>query len=780
MLLSYLKSVIRSLFKERNSLAISLLGLVIGLATTMLILLYVNYEFSFDRFHTNGDRVFRLYTETVGSGTTGVKTPATLGQLLKDNYSQVENTVRIAPVEKILVSYADQNFNESGLILADPSFLKVFTFPIKTDEALTNPYSIVLTRSMATKYFGQANPVGQIIRIGNKIDLTVTGIIGDIPTNSHFHFDFLAPIMLADVLFGKEFLEQPINTTVFTYLLLQPKSELSETTMQEVTAKYSKYPGSQFHVQPLNKIHLYSNGFGEWEPNSSIEYIRILIGFGLLVLIIACINYINLSAALYSKRLRKIGMIKVIGAGRSQLVRMFFMEALTLTSIAAFLSIILVKYLLPYFNALVRRPLILNLTDYNLVVPLALIVLSISIIVAAYPAAFISGQKAYHLLKSVSFAGNPGTLRKAIMIFQFTVAIVMIAITFTMNDQINYIQTKDLGFSKEALIVLPLPENSVRSEQNVFKSEVLGNSFVSKATGASDIPGTMKWFTSVGHKGLAENEKLPTMAFLYSDSEFIETFNAQIAQGTDFSQSPGAEEIEFIINESAVKFLGEADPIGMELSPAMRKKGKVVGVVRDFHFKSLHQPIEPLFIANSTEPFRYVFLRIDGSDIRRNLGTIEKAWQAIFPDSPFEFFFYDQYLDELYKSELRFSKITLITSLLSISITCLGLFGLAAFSSQQRQKEIALRKVFGASISNILSVLSKPYVKIILVAEILAIPIAYYFVEEWLGTFVYHVNVSPWIFLTSGAIVILLSGLTISRQSLKAAMVNPIKWIRYE
>lgn len=783
-LLGYLKSVLRATLKDRLSTSINLISLVIGILTSILIILYINYELSFDNFHPKADRIFRVYSSTLleGSETTWAKTPALLAQFLQSQIPQIENTVRIVPVDRTIFSAGNQNFKEDGLILADPSFVGMFNFPVIKGQGVLEPNSILITNAIAHKYFGEADPIGNTISIDQRINLTVAGVISEVPFNSHFHFDFIAPITIANTLFQPDFLENSINTTVYSYLELQPKSELpSKEIMERVSEKYSstKIPGfkNTYNLQPIKSIHLFSDFGGEFEPNGNIQSIRIMITISIIVLIVACINYINLSAARYSKQLRKIGMLKVIGAGRVQLILMFLTESLVLTTIATFLSLILAYLLLPTFNGVVNRPLTFSNIDPSFLLCISLITLLSGAIVAVYPSLLLSGRKPYELFKSQGIA-DPAFIRKFIITVQFAISIIFLVVTLTMKKQIEYVQNKDLGFNRGALIILPI-EKFLNKHLESLKHELLSNSLVTGVTKTSDIPGEMNWVTSIHYEGIANDFKLPKMAFLNTDANFVQTFGASMVKGTNFSTNSNPNP-EYIINETASQFFGWDDPIGKELTTIGGGKGIVVGVVKDFNFKSLHHKIEPLFLSNIDGNASFLFIRVNPTRIRQSLTSIQETWNNLFPTYPFEYFFYDNYYHQLYRSEVQFSTITLIMSLLAVILTCLGLYGITSFSVEQRKKEMSLRKIFGASASNILVILSMPVVKVIFIAEVIAIPIAYYLTSRWLNNFFFSTDLSWWIFLVAGMIIIILSLFTVGYQSVKASLVNPIKWIRHE
>lgn len=787
MLASYFRLTIRLYKAQRLFFLINLFGLITGAAAFMMIMIYVNHERSYDKFHQNADRIFRVYNKMQWQGieSTSAQTPAPLAEFLSSRYHDVVSTVRIIKPDRSILSTGGQYFYEDRLILADPSFLKVFDFPLlagDTKTALRDPNSIIITQSMAEKYFGDADPLGKGIRIdyNGRADLTVTGVLRDVPANSHFHFDFLAPIDLYDIIIQTGLLEDKISTIVYTYLYLNDSQGEILPGLEEISKEYLDDPFLQrgFAVQPIKSIHLHSNHFGEFEKNSSIEFIQILTTIAFAILMMAMFNFINLSTALYQKRLPKIGMLKTIGSSQGQLIQMFCMESLLIVLFAIGVSTLLVAILLPYFGILVDRSLAFPIKDAWFIPGTLSLVALLAILAASYPSLFISGQKPYTLLRGQSQTTGGIKLKNTLVVCQFAVSVILLVATIAMRQQMDYIQNRDLGFSREALLVLPVADRSARLHTERIKDELLKQSPVLSATASSDLPGAMKFVTSIYYNGLPANQTNPTMAFLYVDQDFLPTFDIELIEGRNFSGPGGVDQPrEFIINEAAVRLLGWQDPVGMEFG-TRDGMGTVVGVMKDFHFKSVHSKIEPLFLSRSSA-LSYVFLRVRSGNFQQTLDVVEKAWIKVLPETPFDYFFYDTFFEQLYRSEKQFETIALISAVVSILITCFGLFGLTAYSTQQRRKEMAIRKVFGASISDILVMLSGSFLRIFSISMIIAIPVSLYIVDRWLGTFEYHVEVKWWLFLASGMILVIISLLVISQQSISAAKTNPVKWISH-
>lgn len=788
MLASYFKLTLRLYKAQRLFFVINLMGLIIGVTAFMLIMIYVNHELSYDKFHHNADRIFRVYSkpQKQGTGNSGASTPAPLAGFLSNRYHNVANTVRIVKADRSILSFGGQYFYEDRLILADPSFFQVFDFPLLVGDpetALRDPNSIIITQSMAEKYFGDANPLGKVIGIdyNEKADLTVTGVIHDVPHNSHFHFDFLLPISLTDIIVQKGFLEDMRSTVVYTYVYLNEGEGELLPGLDEASKEYLNDPFQNwvYAVQPIKSIHLHSNHFGEFEKNSSIEFIQILTTIAFAILLMAMFNFINLSTALYQKRLPKIGMLKTIGSSQSQLIQMFCTESLFIVLLAIGLSTMIVAILLPYFGMLVDRNLVFPIKDAWFIPGILSLVALLAILAASYPSLFISGQRPQTLLRGQSRRGGI-TLKNTLVICQFAVSVTLLVATIAMRQQMDYIQSRDLGFSKEALLVLPIADKSARPHSERIKEELLRQSPVLAASASSDLPGTMKWVTSIHYNGLAANQTNPRMAFLYVDQDFLPTFGIELVEGRNFSTAGNIDEPrEFIINEAAANSLGWKNPVGMQFATRMDGMGTVIGVMKDFHFKSVHSKIEPLFLARSNT-LSYVFLRVRPGEFQETLSLVEKAWIKVFPEAPFDYFFYDTFFEQLYSSEKQFETLAFISAFVSILITCFGLFGLTAYSTQERKKEVAIRKVFGASVSDILVMLASSFFKIFCASMLIAVPVSLLIVDRWLSRFEYRIEAKWWLFLASGMILVVISLLVISQQAISAARTNPVKGISHQ
>ncbi|MFA5418021.1 MAG: ABC transporter permease [Bacteroidales bacterium] len=778
---------LRSLRKQRLFSLVNLFGLSLGIVSVCLILIYVQKELSFDRFNKNADRIFRVYSsfEREGKSEDWVQTATPMAAFIQDKTPEVENTVRIAKVPKGLVGYGENHFFEENMVLADASVFDVFTFPLLSGDprsVLENPNSVVISKTIAEKYFGKENPLGKTISYNRNISLTVSGIMKDIPRNTHLPCEMIASMATAKAFFGNDFLTNPMNTIVFTYLLTH--KGIRGTQLEEAVNKLygkSNFGNMTYHMQSLPSIHLYSNRGGEYQPNGDIRTVYIFSAIAVLILLIACINYINLSLSLNKKRSTELGVRKVMGAGATQLIHLFLSNAFVLATISVLASFVAIWLLLPGFSRL--SGVAFRFSNLGIRFYLGLI-LFFSLIVLA--TGLSSGWLAARL-KPVTTLRKSGAgknknigIHGLMVLFQFTISIVLIAATLLVNRQMNLLKNKNLGFSKEQLLVIPVNDQNLKSRIQSFKQDLLANPNILSASATSDLPGKMLWITSINYEGQNE-QSAQTMNYLEIDKDFLTTYGVQLKEG----YIPGDTACpyngtQYLLNETAVKKLGWKQPLGEIFSCYNGKQGHVVGIVHDFNFKSLHESVEPLFLYMKEGVNNYLTLKLDTRDLTKTVSFAGQQWSKIAHESPFEYFFYDDFYDQLYRSEARFSQIILIFSCIAILIACLGIFGLATFLSETRTKEIGIRKVNGARISEILTMLNSDFIKWVAIAFIIATPIAYYAMNNWLENFAYKTTLSWWIFALAGLLALGIALLTVSWQSWKAATRNPVEALRYE
>lgn len=792
MILKNLQFTMRNFRNRKLFTIVNLTGLTIGIVVTSLILIYITYELSFDRFHKNSGQIFRVYsTFTMGGNNQAwVQTPNPLGPFLQNKFPEIEKAVRITRLYKGLVSSGDKNFYEDRIVLVDSTIFDVFTLQLivgSPDGVLKQPNGIVLSESTAEKYFGKTDPIGKSIWFNRSVDLTVTGIMKNIPGNTHLQFDAMIPMSAAKKFYGNDFLFNPMNTVTNLYLLTNQSTSF-ESLEKSVSQSTTEYDGGadfgdnkMYHVEPLTSIHLHSAKGGEFSSNSDIKSIYILSTIALLILIIACINYINLSFSINSQRTTELGIRKIMGARRHQIVFLYLADAAVVVGISIIISALLINYLLPWYSRLVGVDL-LKLFSIKSLVPglviLFLVITGITGLVSGWISSSISPMDTFKkpYAETKKNIGTQGIL----VLFQFVISIVLISSSLIIYRQMKFIRNKNLGFSKEQLMIIPLDDKIIRSKILSFRQELSKNPNIFSESVTSDLPGEMKWVASISYEG--SNKQNPeTMAYLEIDKDFIKTYGAQLKEGyLPLDTACPYAGTHFLLNESAVKKLGWDDPVGHQFSVFMQKEGFVTGVIKDFNFKSLSEEIEPLFLyVNESNP-KFIALKLNAISITGSVDYVQKLWNKMVPDCPLNYFFYDSYYDQMYKKEALFGKIIFIFSAIAIIIASLGLFCLAASFSEKRTKEIGIRKVSGATIPEMMTMLNMKFIKWVFIAFLIATPVATFAMHKWLQSFAYKTKLSWWIFCLAGIIALVIALITVSFQSWRAATKNPVEALRYE
>lgn len=786
MLKNYFKIALRNIVRQKTFSTISIAGLVLGLTSFLIIFLYVFNELSYDRFNGKYEKIFRVTGGCNNNGTRSnyARTPAPLADALKKEFPGITNTSRLAKEEKVLLSCGVKKFYEENVFFVDPSFLTIFTYPqIAGDRnnVLIEPMCVLLSESAADKYFGKTNSIGKTLRYNDKYDLKITGILRDAPANSHFHFDFLISMASTNQIYGSDFATNRMNTSVYTYLLLN-RPEYAQQIERKFPSFLKNYYGGLLDfieptltLQPLSQIHLYSNIGGEIEVNSDIKYIYIFSVVGLMILIMACINYMNILTAGYSKRIKEIGVRKVLGANKAVLIKQFIGESILTAFLAFFITIIISFLFLPVINSLIGRSLILDLKqNYMLIIVMVIVTLLTGIISGIYPAFILSSLNPSTILgKSLHGKFSGAFVIRTLIVFQFMISTGLIISTLIISEQLNYIRNKKLGFEKNHIVVLPLREDYTRKNYEILKTVLVLEPKILSASASSVLPGEVKYYNSVSWDGSGYDK---TMDFIFADYDFLKTYKIDIAQGRDFSKDFGSDlKNGYILNEEAVKEIGWKEPIGKKFND-----GFVIGIVKNFHYKSLYEPVKPLYISVNPDNINFLSIRINPNNVTASLDYIQQSWKELFPHSPFEYFFFDNHLDKLYKSETKLASIFNWFSGLAIMISCLGLIGLTSISVVKKTKEIGIRKVLGESVEGIVFMITKEFIIIIFVANIIAWPVAYYFMSKWLEDFAYRIEISWWMFLASGIITLAIALLTVSLQAVKAATANPVNSLKYE
>jgi putative ABC transport system permease protein len=788
---NHLKIALRIMKRYRGYAFINITGLAVGMACCILILLWIRNELSYDRFHEKGERIFKVTIESHRSDgriEPFSHTQFPLAPALKERYPDIENATRIFET-KVLVRYGSKAFNEDRFFLTDPSFLEMFTFPLVSgnpETALSRADSIVITEDTAQKYFGNEDPIGKIMSVNVKRDLIVTGVMKNLPSNSHIQFDFLVPSAILEDL-DRERLRQEWDasglnswgaTYVHTYVLLQESSSYLDVE-QKISAYLKEVKSGtrwMLRMQPLYTVYLFPiNG-----SNTVVKYLTIFSIIAFFVLVIAWINFMNLTTAYSGKRAREIGMRKVVGAQRGDLVKQFFGEAFMLSFVSSGVAILLVSLFLPVFNTLSGKQLSLaDSFDLTLLLGLLGITALTGFLSAIYPALLLSSFKPIGILKgSLSSGLKKPLFRRVLVIAQFSLSIIFIIGTVIIYSQLEYIRKKDLGYNKENLIYLPL-QGEIQKKHHLLKNEMVQNSNVMNVTASNALPS----FLDTGAGGLDWEGKDPKLDAVYNyasvDFDFIETFRMEMAQGRNFSREVISDASNFILNETAIKEMGLNDPVGKRFS-MWGMEGKIIGVVKDFNFRPLRTEIKPLILTPEAMPYTYLIIRIPFENYASAIKYLEGVWNRVNPEYPFDYHFLDEDFDRLYWDEQRLGKIFGYFTCLAIFIACLGLYGLVAFVAEQKTKEIGIRKVLGASILGITAMLYKEFTKWVLLANVIAWPLAYFVMHMWLQNFAYRTSIRMWAFILSAALALIIAMLTISYKSIKAATANPVDSLRYE
>ncbi len=804
MLQNYFTVALRNLQRHKVFSFINILGLAIGLACCITIFLFVRDELRYDSFHTRGDRIYRIVNHTTSDGNQRqmASTPPAWGVTMKEVFPEVQQTVRFFNLREQLVRHENKKFFEKGFLLADSTVFDVFTLPFvlgNPKEALNGPNSLVISESIARKYFGNGNPLNREMTVAGSLKFRVTGVMKDLPAYSHLRINAVGSMKALLQWVEPARMESWRWQMMYTYILLPPGQNPAglQAKLPAFLKQYAepKLEGGHYegHLQPLTDIHLRS---AELEFNMAetgdIRYVYAFSFIALFALLIACFNFMNLSTARSAQRAKEVGLRKVIGADRRQLVGQFLGESVLLALISLVVALVLVLIVLPAFNSWTEKNLsvsaILNPVGMAALIGVALLV---GLLAGVYPAFFLSAFRPVRVLKGNLNLGSKGSysFRQVLVVLQFAVSTALIIATGVVFSQLQYIGNQNLGFNKEQLVYLPMRTEEMQRDYKAIEQELLRNPNITSVSAGYGVPGGA--FAGDGINLPNRADQYSTNMFLV-DPNYIPTMGIKLVAGRNFSEQFATDEEEaFIVNETAVRELGWGTPqnaLGKEvywekwggdtLNPI--KRGKVIGVVKDFHVKSFHQKIDRLVLHIFPEAFSEYVVRIRPENTAATLNFLQEKWTKLAPDWPFEYKFLDEEFAKQYRSEQIFGKLFGVFTSLSIFIACLGLFGLASFAAGQRTKEIGVRKVMGASVGSIVTLLSKDFLKLVGLAFLMAAPLAWYFMREWLQNFVYRVEMGWWIFAAAGVLTVLIALLTISFQSIKAAVANPVKSLRSE
>ncbi len=770
---NYLKTALRIVKKHKSFSFINIAGLAVGMACCVLILMWVQDELSYDRFHANHKQLYRTILNHEGQWYTA--SPWALAPILKEEYPEVTLCTRYAG-RNLLCAYQERSYYEP-VAFVDPDFFEMFTFPLikgNSESPFPTNNSAVITERTAKKYFGNEDPIGKVLKINNDTELFVTGIIKDVPTNSHMNFDILAPVQL----FGEETLtDWSLGSSAYIMLHENASPDVFREKISGVIMKYDTRTKAKniADIQPLSRIHLY-----DLRGGGNIVYVYIFSTIAAFILLIACINFMNLATARGGMRAKEVGMRKVVGARRSNVIKQFLGESLLLSVIALCVAIGLVVLLLKPFNTIAEKNLTLD-PGMGLSILLGLLGITIftGIISGSYPALFLSSFQAVRVIKGNYFKGSQKPLlRKGLVVFQFTIAIVLIIGTVIIYKQLNYIRNKELGFNRNQVISLRM-NNDIRANMSAFKDEIKRYPSVINMTSATSQPTQVGNINPVYWEGRGPDQ-YETMRFVAMDVDYIKTFEMEVVDGRDFSEDLQTDTQNYIVNEEAVKFMGLKNPVG-KLFSIWDREGQIIGVVKNFHSRSLHNDFEPVVLTMTQNwGHNFVFIRIRPEYTSRTLSDLEGIWKKFVPDYPFNYQFLDESFEALYRADRRTGILFKYFTILAIFISCLGIFGLAAFTSEQRTKEIGVRKVLGASIPHITTLISKEFMILLTLANGIAWPAAFFLMHKMLSNYAYRTEMSFWIFLLAGGLAYAVALMTVSYQAIKAARTDPVNALRYE
>jgi len=788
MIKNYFKTAWRNLLQNKTFSLINIFGLALGMTCSLVIMLWLNDEMKKDKFHQNGKRLYRVMENQFYSGNVSTfdATPGILAENIVKDIPDIQMASQMLWEEEPLFTVDNTYDKEKGRYV-EKDFLRMFSFKLTKGDpvtALARPDAVVISKKLADKYFKGLDPVGKMIRIDNTDNVMVTGVLDEIPKSSSLTFDFL--MSFEQWRKKNDWAKDWGNNGPRCYVMLAPN-----TSVDKVNAKIKNYIKTKnkesnvnLFLQNYGESYLYSDWENGKQNGGRIEYVKIFSIVGIIILVIACINFMNLATARSLRRAREIGVRKVVGAGKRQLIGQFIGESLFVSFLAICISLVIVMLLLPSFNTLTEKHLSLDFTDPSFLLLLLGLVLVTGIISGSYPALFMSSLKPIIVLKGLlKFKPGATYFRKALVVFQFALSIILILGMIVIYRQIDFIHNKNLGFAKEDLLYMPL-EGELQKTYPTFKEQLLKQPGIKYVSSAQSNPLEVGSSTS----GVRWPGKDTTKLILFSSNpityDYIKTMGIQLVEGRDFSTEYGLDTMNYLVNEAAAKKIGYKDPVGKELT-MWGDKGMIVGLMKDYHHNSLHVPIEPLILrlhkmSWGGNYWGNVIVRTEKGKTKQAIASMEKLYKQFNPGFPFKYYFTDDEIANRYKAEYTVSKLSRYFAFLAIFISCLGLFGLVTFTAEQKTKEIGIRKVLGASVTGIVGMLSKDFLTLVVIAAVIAFPVAWLAMHRWLNDFAYRVNIGWWVFVMAGVIALLIALLTISFQSIKAAIANPVKSLRTE
>lgn len=785
MIKNYLLIAVRNIFRNKLFSTVNILGLAFGICSALLIFLWVNDELEYDYFHANANRLYRVMENqkyTDGRIYTFAATPGPMAPFIKEKYPEIEKATRYTWEVNNLMQVEDKTFYEMGRYV-DQDFVEMFSFPFvkgNMTTALKDKNSIVITEKMAIKYFGTEEPLGKVLLMNTKRSFTVTGVVKDLPKNSSIQFEYLLPF---EVFWDDNtWLHEWGNNNIRTFLLLREgtdRGNFAAKFKKEIDAHQEK-SNVELFIQPMPEAYLYGDFENGVQSGGRIESVKIFFVVAVFVLLIACINFMNLSTAQATKRAKEVGLRKVIGAVPSQLFRQFMGESFVTVCVSAIMALLFALLLIPVFNEITGKALSLNLLDSRLLMIFGVIIVFTALVAGSYPAVFISEFKPVQVLKGQLKSGSrAATFRKALVVVQFTMSIVLIISTTVVFRQMNFMQNRDIGFDRENVFSIWM-EGDVRAKLETFRTRLLALPGIESMTSASQVPLNIGNSTvGVQWEGKDPNEKI-LFSNINVDFDFVQTMKMNMKEGRPFDRTRITDTSNYIVNEKAAAKFGFKGGVADQDLTMWDRKGKIVGVVKDFNFGSLHDAVDPLILRMDPTETYCLLVRVKPNETEAGLRSTETLWKEYAPGYPFKYTFLNQDWEGFYEAEAQRGKVFNTLAVLSIFISCLGLFGLSAFSAERRTKELGIRKALGASMPGLVQLMGKEFTVLVLVAAAVGCPIGWYLMTQWLDTYAYHVDVGYLTLIMAAVVCLVISLVTISYHSVKVAASDPVKSLRYE
>ncbi len=798
---NYFKIAYRNFAKEKLYSFINVIGLATGIACSLLIFLYVSDELSYDRHHPQAEHIYRVnefFEAEDGSGERSASAPFPMAEGLMIDYpNMVKETVRLfdfqAPTLTVVYEPTEKQFNESNFFFADSTYYKLFDLQLVKGNpvtALNNPNSVIITERMATKYFQDDEPIGKMLRFQGRIDLLITGVMKEMPSTSHFKADFLASFSSLRNFYNGQLPNGWYWNPCWTYILLDENTKAAdlEARLPEFVQKHLPdfiKDDVYLKLQLLTDIHLKSHLQFEIEANSSEANIYLFSGVAVFVLLIACINFMNLSTARSMNRAKEVGMRKAIGGQKHQLIVQFLLESIMMSFLAIIVAVLFVYLSLFWFNNFADKNLALDLTNPLIVCGLLLTGVGVGLVSGIYPAVVLTSFNPAKALKAKREHSQGLSFRKVLVVLQFSISIILIICTGVAIEQLSFLQNEDIGFKKDHILMVPVIGTPIAPKYQSFIDEALKYEGIKSITALEEVLGAKHQGANYQFEGMEASNLFSRLNVRH---DFLKTFDIPLAAGRDYSRDVHTDDsLALVVNETLVKGFGwtAEQAIGKPYNFG-RFRGQIIGVTKDFNFSSKHEAIAPIVLHLNTNPgafnlfIKYMAVKVDGNSIQGSVATLERIWKEVLPDRPFEYFFLDNELANLYKSEANLSKVAGTFSMLAIFVACLGLFGLASFNAEQRRKEIGIRKVLGSSVQQIIFLVFSDYSKLLLAAIIIACPVAYFGMDRWLTTFAYRIDIPLLLFVFASVITVVIALLTVSYKSISVARSNPVDSLKYE